>query len=229
VGQHFEFDRTDAKALEVVGIVKDVHNRALDRDATADVYLPYRESPYLFAPTVMTLVLRTVEDESTLATAVRTLVSSMDRSLPVSHVRPMEAYVADSSSPQRFNLVLLGAFAGIALLFATAGLYGVMSYLVNQRTSEIGLRMALGARPMDVLGLVVRKAMLLAGVGVALGMIGAAAATRVMTSLLFGVQARDPMVFAVAPAVLMAVAALASYMPARRASRVDPLVALRMD
>jgi putative ABC transport system permease protein len=229
VGQHFEFDRTDAKALEVVGIVKDVHNRALDRDATADVYLPYRESPYLFAPTVMTLVLRTVEDESTLATAVRTLVSSMDRSLPVSHVRPMEAYVVDSSSPQRFNLVLLGAFAGIALLLATAGLYGVMSYLVNQRTSEIGLRMALGARPMDVLGLVVRKAMLLAGVGVALGMIGAAAATRVMTSLLFGVQARDPMVFAVAPAVLMAVAALASYMPARRASRVDPLVALRMD
>jgi putative ABC transport system permease protein len=229
VGQHFEFARTGAQSLEVVGIVKDVRNRALDREATADVYLPYRENPYLFAPTAMTLVLRTVEDETTLAMAVRTLVSSMDRSLPVSHVRPMEAYVADSSSPERFNLVLLGAFAAIALLLATAGLYGVMSYLVNQRTGEIGIRMALGARPMDVQGLVVRKAMLLAGVGVALGMIAAAAATRVMSSLLFGVQARDPMVFAVAPVILIAVAALASYIPARRASRVDPLVALRMD
>jgi ABC-type antimicrobial peptide transport system permease subunit len=114
-------------------------------------------------------------------------------------------------------------------MLASAGLYGVMSYLVNQRTSEIGIRMALGARPMDVLGLVVRKAMLLTGGGVVLGMMAAAAATQLMSRLLFGVQARDPMVFAVAPAILIAVAMLASYIPARRASRVDPLVALRMD
>jgi ABC-type antimicrobial peptide transport system permease subunit len=104
-----------------------------------------------------------------------------------------------------------------------------MSYLVNQRTNEIGLRMALGARPMDVLVLVVRKAMLLTGAGVVLGMMAAAAVTQLMSSLLFGVQARDPMVFAVAPVILIAVAMLASYIPARRASRVDPLVALRMD
>jgi putative ABC transport system permease protein len=104
-----------------------------------------------------------------------------------------------------------------------------MSYLVNQRTGEIGIRMALGARPAQVLGLVVRKAMMLAGTGVALGMVAAMAATRVMSSLLYGVQARDPLVFAVAPVILLAVAMLASYIPARRASRVDPLLALRME
>ncbi len=229
VGQHFEFSRKDAQSIEIVGIVADVHNRALDRDATADVYLPYRENPYMFAPTVMTLVLRTAEDTGTLGPAIRRTVSSMDRSLPVSRIRPMEAYVADSATPRRFNLVLLATFAAIALVLAAAGLYGVMSYLVSQRSGEIGIRMALGARPGDVLGLVIRKAMTLAGAGVALGLIAAWGATRVMSSLLYGVQARDPVVFAAAPAILMAVAALASYIPARRASRVDPLVALRME
>jgi putative ABC transport system permease protein len=229
VGKRFAFSNDNAPWMEIIGVVGAVHNQSLDRDPTADLYLPYRENPYLFAPTSMTLVLRTVEDEATLAPAIRKLVRSLDRSLPVSHIRPMEAYVGDSSAPQRFNVVLLGAFAVIALLLASAGLYGVMSYLVNQRTSEIGLRMALGARPMDVLGLVVRKAMLLTGGGVVLGMMAAAAATQLMSRILFGVQARDPMVFAVAPVILIAVAMLASYIPARRASRVDPLVALRMD
>jgi putative ABC transport system permease protein len=229
VGQRFAFNNDIAPWIEIIGVAGAIHNQALDRDVTADVYMPYRENPYLYAPTAMTLVLRTVQDEATLGPAIRSVVSSMDRSLPVSHIRPMEAYVADSSAPQRFNVILLGAFAAIALILATAGLYGVMSYLVSQRTGEIGIRMALGARPMDVLGLVVRKAMLLAGVGVVLGMAAATAATRLMSSLLFGVQARDPMVFAVAPLVLIAVAMLASYIPARRASRVDPLVALRME
>ena len=229
VGKRFAFNNDSAPWMEIIGVVGAIHNQSLDRDPTPDLYLPYRENPYLFAPTAMTLVLRTVEDEATLAPAVRDMVRSLDRSLPVLHIRPLEAYVGDSSAPQRFNVVLLGAFAVIALLLASAGLYGVMSYLVNQRTSEIGIRMALGARPTDVLGLVVRKAMLLAGAGVVLGMIAAAAATRLMSSLLFGVQARDPMVFAVAPVILIAVAMLASYIPARRASRVDPLVALRMD
>ncbi len=228
-GQHFAFNNDVAPWIEIIGVAGAIHNQALDRDATADVYMPYRENPYLYAPTAMTLVLWTVEDEATLGPAIRGMVSSMDRSLPVSHIRPMEAYLADSSAPRRFNVILLGAFAVIALILATAGLYGVMSYLVNQRIGEIGIRMALGARPAQVLGLVVRKAMLLASAGVALGMIAAAAATRLMSSLLFGVQARDPMVFAVAPAILIAVAMLASYIPARRASRVDPLVALRME
>jgi putative ABC transport system permease protein len=229
VGKRFAFNNDNAPWMEIIGVVGAVHNQSLDRDPTLDLYLPYRENPYLFAPTSMTLVLRTAEDEATLAPAIRNMVRSLDRSLPVSHIRPMEAYVGDSSAPQRFNVVLLGAFAVIALLLASAGLYGVMSYLVNQRTNEIGLRMALGARPMDVLVLVVRKAMLLTGAGVVLGMMAAAAVTQLMSSLLFGVQARDPMVFAVAPVILIAVAMLASYIPARRASRVDPLVALRMD
>jgi len=229
VGQRFAFNNDAAPWIEIIGVAAAIHNQALDRDATADVYMPYRENPYLYAPAAMTLVLRTVQDEATLGQAIRRVVSSMDRSLPVSHIRPMEAYVADSSAPRRFNVILLGAFAAIALILATAGLYGVMSYLVSQRTSEIGIRMALGARPMDVLKLVVRKAMLLAGSGVLLGMAAAAAATRLLSSLLFGVEARDPMVFTVAPAILIAVAMLASYIPARRASRVDPLVALRME
>jgi|CZKS01.1.fsa_nt_gi putative ABC transport system permease protein len=229
VGKRFAFNNDSAPWIEIIGVVGAIHNQSLDRDPTPDLYLPYRENPYLFPPTAMTLVLRTVQDEAAVAPAIRDMVRSLDRSLPVSHIRPMGAYVGDSSAPQRFNVVLLGTFAGIALLLATAGLYGVMSYLVNQRTSEIGIRMALGARPLDVLALVVRKAMLLAGAGVVLGMIAAMAATRLMSSLLFGVQARDPMVFAVAPAILIAVAMLASYIPARRASRVDPLVALRME
>jgi putative ABC transport system permease protein len=229
VGQHFKFSRDDAVPIEIVGIVADVHNRALDRDATTDAYLPYRENPYLFAPTVMSLVLRTAKDESTLAPAIRRMVSSMDGSLAVSRIRPMEAYVEDSATPRRFNLILLATFAAIALVLAAAGLYGVMSYLVSQRIGEIGIRMALGARPGDVLGLVIGKAMTLAGAGVVLGLLASWTATRVMSSLLYGVQARDPVVFAAAPVILIAVAALASYIPARRASRVDPLVALRME
>ena len=177
----------------------------------------------------MTLVLRTSGSEALLGQAIRTMVASLDSTLPVSHIRPMESYVADSSTPQRFNLVLLAAFAIIALALAAAGLYGVMSYLVSQRSSEIGIRMALGARPGQVLRVVIGKAMALAGSGVALGLLASWAATRVMSSLLFGVEARDPLVFLLAPIVLLGVAALASYIPASRAARVDPLVALRME
>ena len=229
VGQRFAFNNDGAPWIEIIGVAAAVHNQALNRDPTADVYVPYRGNPYLFAPTTMTLVLRTVQDEATLAAAIRSTVAAMDRSLPVSHIRPMAAYVADSSAPQRFNLILLGSFAAIALVLAAAGLYGVMSYLVSQRVREIGIRMALGARPGDVLGLVIGKALALAGVGVAVGMAASWAATKVMSSLLYGVHTRDPLVFSIAPLVLIAVAALASYVPARRASRVDPLVALRME
>jgi putative ABC transport system permease protein len=229
IGQHFKFNNDNAPLMEIVGVAGDVHNNALDHDATADLYLPYHANPYFYAPTVMSLVLRTSGNEAALAPAIRSMVSSLDRSLPVSNIRPMEEYVAGSATPRRFNLVLLGTFALMALLLAAAGLYGVMSYLVSQRTGEIGIRMALGARPADVLGLVVKKAMILAGAGVSLGMIAALGVTRVMGSLLYGVEARDPMVFALTPAVLIAVAALASYIPARRAARVDPMVALRME
>jgi len=195
LGQRFKFNNDNAPLMEIVGIVADVHNHALDREATADLYLPYRQNPYFYAPNAMSLVLRTSGDQAALGPAIRSMVSSLDQSLPVSRIRPMEAYVGDSSAPRRFNLVLLGTFAVIALVLAAAGLYGVMSYLVSQRTGEIGIRMALGARPADVLRLIVSKAMTLTGVGVALGMVAALGATRLMSSLLYGVQARDPLVF----------------------------------
>ena len=229
LGKRFAFNNETAPWIEIIGIAAPVHNRGLADNPTPDVYLPYRENPFLFPPIAMSLVLRTTQDGSALGPSIRALVSSLDASLPVSRIRQMETYVSDSTAPNRFNVILLGIFAAIAMALAAAGLYGVMSYLVGQRTNEIGVRMALGARPADVLKLVVGKALLLAGAGVALGFVAALALTQVMTSLLFGVAPRDPLVFTLAPLLLLAVAALASYIPARRGARVDPLVALRME
>jgi ABC-type antimicrobial peptide transport system permease subunit len=210
-------------------VVASVHNRALDQDPTSDVYMPFRLNPYLFPPTDVTLVIRTTNSEMALGPAIRETVASLDPSLPVAGIRAMQTYVADSVAPRRFNLILLGAFALLALVLASAGLYGVMSYLVSQRTPEIGIRIALGATRGDVLRLVIGRGLGLAGIGVAIGLAASLAGMRVMSGLLFGVEPRDPLVFAVVPLVLISVAALASFIPARRASRVDPLVALRMD
>ena len=164
-----------------------------------------------------------------MAQGVRGAIASLDRSLPISSIRSMEDYVEASVAPRKFNLVLLGVLAAIALALSAAGLYGVMVYLVTQRTAEIGIRMALGARGADVLRLVVGKGLLLAGGGVALGLVASLAAARVMDTLLYGVQPRDPVIFAVVPVFLLGVAMLASYIPARRASRMDPMTALRME
>jgi putative ABC transport system permease protein len=229
LGRRFAFTTERAPSIEVVGVAAAVHNRGLDQEATPDVYLPYPNNPFAdLPPTEMRLVLRTGRSEITLPSAVRTTVSSIDPSLAVSAIRSMESYVGDSVSPRRFNLTLLAGFASIALSLAAAGLYSLMAYLVSQRTREIGIRMALGARPGDVLRLMVGKGLLLAGAGVVIGMAASLAMARVMGTLLYGVEPRDPAVFAVAPAVLLAVAALASFVPARRASRVDPVIALRV-
>ena len=211
----------------MIGIAAAVHNSAPDHESTADAYLPYRENPYLFLPTNATLVVGVDSEDAGLPAALRATVAKMDRSLPVSDIRWLDSYLADSVAPRRFNLALMSIFAGVALLLAAAGLYGVIAYLVGRRTSEIGIRMALGARPGQVLRLVIGRGMVLAGVGAGIGLAASFAAAPLLGSLLYGVGSRDTLVFGVAPAVLLVVAAAASYAPARRAAGLDPMAALR--
>jgi putative ABC transport system permease protein len=162
-----------------------------------------------------------------LATAVRNQVWEIDRDQPVSQIRTMEEIVASAVARQRFSMVLLGVFAGLALVLAAVGIYGVMSYSVAQRTREIGIRMALGARRGDVLRMTIGQGLKLVGAGVGLGLLAAVILTRVMSSLLFGISATDPLTFLSISLVLIGVAILASYVPALRATRIDPMLALR--
>ena len=175
------------------------------------------------------LVIRTQGDPASLAAAVRKEVKAIDPDQPVAAVRTMDEWVDMSVASSRYRTVLLGLLALVALVLASTGIYGVMSYSVAQRTHEIGVRMALGARRFDVLKLVVRQGMILVVIGVALGIAGAFALTRVMASLLFGVTAKDPITFTVVGLLLATVALVACYIPARRATKVDPLVALRYE
>ena len=217
---------SDEPWLSVVGVVKDVRQFELNIAPKPQVYFPYTQMPY-FAP--RDLAIRTSGDPSRLAAAVRNEVWAVDKDQPVSNVSTMEAILAYSVARERFNMLLLAIFAGVALALAAVGIYGVMSYSVTQRTHEIGVRMALGATSRDVLGLVIGQGVKLVSVGVAIGLASAFALTRVMESLLFGVSATDPATFAVISIVLMAVAMFASYIPARRATKVDPMIALRYE
>ena len=208
---------------EIIGIVGDIRDRALETQPLPAMYLP------TYANGRTNLVIRTQGDPTSITAAVRKEVQALDPDQPVADVRTMEQWVETSVAAPRYRTLLLGLFALLALVLASTGIYGVMSYSVAQRTHEIGVRMALGARQLDVLKLVVRQGMGLVLIGVALGLVGAFALTRVMSSLLFGVGAKDPVTFAVVATLLTLVALVACYVPARRATKVDPLVALRYE
>ncbi|HEX7318320.1 MAG TPA: ABC transporter permease [Pyrinomonadaceae bacterium] len=211
---------------QIVGVVNDVKQVELAGETKPQAYLTYEQAGF-FAPRY--LVVKTEGDPVALAGTVRKTVWEVDKDQPVSNVNTMESVLSESIARQRFTTLLLGIFAGVALVLAAVGIYGVMSYSMAQRTREIGIRMALGAQKRDVLKLAVGQGLKLVTIGVALGLVGALLLTRLMSSLLFNVSATDPATLIVISLILIAVALLASYIPARRAAKVDPLIALRYE
>jgi putative ABC transport system permease protein len=210
---------------EIVGVVKDVKHFGLDADTPPSMYFPFRQTP----TRGMTLVVRTVGSPLGVVPALRRDIWTADRNLAITQVLTMNELVSSSITQQRFIVLLLGCFAALALVLAAVGIYGVMSYSVTQRTHEIGIRVALGARNTNVLALVLKSGMMLAAIGAAIGVLGALALTRLMSTLLFGVTPKDAPTFIGLSLGLLAVALIACYLPARRATKVDPLVALRYE
>ena len=225
IGKRLKQGMVTSDWLTVVGVVGDTKLRFEDA-AQPQVYLPYSQYPS-FAP--QHLVVRATADPLSLVTAVRGEIRAVDKDQPVANVQTMEAIISDHVSRQRFNAQLLAVFAALALALATVGLYGVLSYLVTQNTREIGIRVALGATRPDILKLIVSQGLLMALIGVGLGLAGALWLTRLMSKLLYEVTANDPLTFAAAAALLIAITLLASYVPARRATKIDPMVALRYE
>jgi putative ABC transport system permease protein len=213
-------------AMTIVGVVGDVRQFGPAREPWPEIYMPYEQHPQ--PSTALSVLIRTTNDPSALQETLRRKIRERSPDVPVKFTS-MDASLAENVAAPRFRTLMLGIFAAVAVCLAMAGVYGVMAYLVSQRSNEIGLRMALGASPRDISGLVLREGMLLAGAGLVLGLAGAIAATRLLTSILFEVKPGDPTTYA-AVAVLLAIVALAaSYIPAHRASKVDPLVALRQE
>jgi putative ABC transport system permease protein len=212
--------------VQVVGMVKDVRQFELNAEPKPQMYLTYRQAGFFDS---RDLVVKTDVDPASMAATVRKAVWEIDKDQPVSNIQTMEEILADSIARQRFSMLLLAIFAVVALVLAGVGIYGVMSYSVAQRTHEIGIRMALGAQTGAVLKLAVGYGMKLVLAGLVIGLIAAFALTRVMSTLLFGVTATDPTTFTLISLLLIAVAALASYVPARRATRVNPIIALRYE
>jgi putative ABC transport system permease protein len=209
----------------IIGIVKDIRNEGLDAEPYPQMYSPYAQTPRRS----MTLVARAKSDPSGLAPLVRNELAALDKDQPLFNVRTMEQVMANSIARQRFNMLLIAIFAVVGFLLASVGIYGVMSYMVTQRTHEIGIRVALGAQTRDILKMVIGQGMMLALIGVGIGLGAALLMTRVMASLLYGVSATDPLTFLGVTVLLSVVAFLACFIPARRASRVDPMVALRYE
>ena len=226
IGKKIVIWRTEEFSREIVGVVGDSKPDAIEDEAPAQIYTPHAQDG---SWGYMTLVIRTAADPAAFITTLRREVLLLDSGLPIFDVKTMEEVVAASSGTRRVSMVLFGVFAGAALLLAAVGIYGVMAYSVTQRRQEIGIRMALGAQTGDVLRMVLRQGMLLALIGVGSGLLGAFGLTRVISSLLFGVSATDPVMFAAVSLLLAFVALLACYLPARRATLVDPIKALRTE
>ena len=221
IGKHVWFN--PKKPITIVGVVGVVKQYGLETDGKIATYFSQQQNP----ESGMFLVARGPSEATPVATAITQEIHAVDATAVVYGVRSMQERLYDSLARQRFASTMLGAFASFALLLAAVGLYGVMSYLVSQSTRDIGVRMALGARPNDIVGMVVREGMELSVIGIVAGLVGAAIVTRVMASLLFGVSAMDAVTFALVPAILAGVAFVATAIPALRATRVDPIVALR--
>ena len=230
LGHRLKLQGQERDPLRIVGVVGNVRQLGLDEQATPEVYVPFLQDPLSTTyQRSLIIVARTKSDPGAIAGSLRGALASVDKSLPVYALKPMTEHLRDSLARRRFNLILLTVFSCVALALAAVGIYGVISYGVTQRTHEMGIRLALGAKPRDVLKLVVRQAMVLALGGVGIGLLASWALTRLMKGLLFSVSVTDPMTF-VAIAVLMTLIALiACLIPALRATKVDPLVALRYE
>jgi len=230
IGHQIRF-APDEPWLTVVGVARDVRSMGLSEDVTPEVYLLHEQLPAITKETERTMyvVARTAGDAAALAPAARRAVRELDPLLAITGIRTMTEMIDRSVAGPRFTMLLLGVFGAVALVLAAVGIYGIMAHAVKRRTREIGIRMALGARPSDVLRLVVVQGMSLAGVGLGVGVLVALAATRLMTRLLFGVSANDPLTFVSIVVLLAAIALLASWLPARRAVSTDPTLALRSE
>jgi putative ABC transport system permease protein len=225
IGKRILIGIRDRGPREIVGIVGNVRQTSLDYQAGPHMYIPYYQTPLSYA----TLLVRTFADPTVAAAAVKQEVLAVDPRQPIYSIRTMNQIISNSLAGRRFNLTMLGIFAGVALLLAAIGIYGVMNYVVTERTRELGVRLALGAQARDILKLVFGQAMWLILAGVAIGLGGSLVLTRLMKKLLFEVEANDPVTFMLVTSMLGLVALLACWIPARRASKVDPMIALRSE
>jgi putative ABC transport system permease protein len=225
LGKRIRSWRDENQLREIVGVVEDVRYYGRDDDLRGLVYVPHAQNAWRS----MALTVRTHDDPTRTISAIRSQIGSLDRDLAIANLETMTTILNRSVAPRRASMLLLVVFGIIAALLAVIGIYGVLSYTVAQRSQEIGVRIALGAQSGDVLTLVIREGMKLTLAGVGIGLAAAFAFTRLMASLLYGVSATDPLTFAAIAILLILAALLACYIPARRATRVDPMVALRYE
>jgi putative ABC transport system permease protein len=223
VGRHILLGRATAPS-EIVGVLGDVRNQSLTQDVQPEIYVPFAQIPSLN----INLVVRTAGDPHQFAGAVRERLRSIDRDQPVIRVRTMEELLDAGAAQPRLTTYLLGGLSATALVLALIGIYGVIGYSVAERTQEMGIRIALGAERREILGLVLRQGLTLAGIGIGIGLAVSLALTRLIATLLYQVSATDPITYIGGPILFAAVAMVASYLPARRATQVDPIVALRV-